>query len=46
MTEDLVTISQERPLVEAAEIMKLNGISCLPVTRKKELLGILTTNDL
>jgi CBS domain-containing protein len=46
MSRDLITISQERPLVEAAELMAQHRINCPPVTRKKELVGILTTNDL
>jgi len=46
MTKDLITISQEAPLEEAKQLMKLNKINCLPVVRNKELLGILTTSDL
>ena len=46
MTKDLITISQEAPLDEAIELMKIHKINCLPVIRKKELLGILTSNDL
>lgn len=46
MTKDLITISQEAPLDEAIELMKIYKINCLPVVRKKELLGILTSNDL
>lgn len=46
MTTNLITISQEKPLEEAAQLMRDNRIHCLPVTRKRELLGILTTNDL
>jgi CBS domain-containing protein len=46
MTKDLITISQEAPLDEAIELMKIHKINCLPVVRKKELLGILTSNDL
>lgn len=46
MTKNLITISQEAPLEEAVKLMKSNNINCLPVVRKKELLGILTTSDL
>jgi CBS domain-containing protein/gamma-glutamyl:cysteine ligase YbdK (ATP-grasp superfamily) len=46
MTKDLITISQEAPLEEAIALMEANKINCLPVVRNKELLGILTTNDL
>ena len=46
MTKDLITISQEAPLEDAIALMKKHKINCLPVVRNKELLGILTTNDL
>lgn len=46
MTKNVHTISQERPLSEAKTLMKTYNINCLPVTRKQELLGILTSNDL
>jgi CBS domain-containing protein len=46
MSTNIITTSQEKPLREAAALMKKHNINCLPVTRKKELLGILTSNDL
>ncbi len=46
MTKNLITISQEAPLEKAIALMKKHKINCLPVVRKKELLGILTTKDL
>lgn len=46
MTTDLITISQEAPLEQAKQLMALHNINCLPVVRHKELLGILTSNDL
>lgn len=46
MTKKLITISQEAPLEKAQLIMKTHKINCLPVVRNKELLGILTSNDL
>lgn len=46
MTKDLITISQEAPIDEAIKLMKIHKINCLPVVRNKELLGILTSNDL
>ncbi|MEM9679877.1 MAG: CBS domain-containing protein [Bacteroidota bacterium] len=46
MTKTPITISQEALLEDAKTIMKTNNINCLPVVRNKQLLGILTTNDL
>jgi CBS domain-containing protein/gamma-glutamyl:cysteine ligase YbdK (ATP-grasp superfamily) len=46
MSTNIITISQEKPLKTAVDLMKLHNINCLPVTRRKELLGILTSNDL
>ncbi|MBV7269113.1 CBS domain-containing protein [Winogradskyella luteola] len=46
MTKDLITISQESPLNKAKALMEKHSINCLPVVRNKELLGILTSNDL
>ncbi|MBC2843907.1 CBS domain-containing protein [Winogradskyella flava] len=46
MTRNLITISQEAPLEEAEELMRVHKINCLPVVRNKKLLGILTSNDL
>lgn len=46
MTKHLITISQEAPIDGAIKLMKIHKINCLPVVRNKELLGILTSNDL
>src|SRR5918996_423477 len=47
MISDPVTISPERPIHEALEIMHRHQISGLPVTREGgELVGILTNRDL
>ena len=46
MTKKLITTSQEAPLEEAKKLMKKHNINCLPVVRKKELLGILTSSDI
>ena len=46
MTRNLITISQEEPIEEAERLMRIHKINCLPVVRNKELLGILTSNDL
>jgi CBS domain-containing protein len=45
MTRNLITISQEAHLEDAKNLMKAHDINCLPVVRKKELLGILTSSD-
>lgn len=46
MTKDLITISQEATLKSAKHLMKAYDINCLPVVRRKELLGILTSTDI
>ena len=46
MTPDPVTIAADRPVREAAEIMRDRDISCLPVHENGELKGILTSGDL
>lgn len=46
MTKKVVTISQEASLEDAKNLMKSKKINCLPVVRKNELLGIITTKDL
>lgn len=45
MSTNLITITQEKPLKDAKALMKKHGIHCLPVTRRKQLLGILTSSD-
>lgn len=45
MTTDLITINQEAPLKKAKDLMQKHKINCLPVVRKKELLGIITSSD-
>ncbi len=42
----VITSSQDIPLVDAAEIMRRNNISCLLVTRGDMPVGILTERDL
>jgi acetoin utilization protein AcuB len=41
-----ITVSEEAPLEEAAQIMVSEGISCLPVMRDGELVGIITETDI
>jgi CBS domain-containing protein len=45
MTTNLITITQEAPLDKAKKLMQKHKINCLPVVRKKELLGIITSRD-
>lgn len=44
--EDLITISQEATLEEAALIMIENAIGCLPVIEENVVIGIITEVDL
>ena len=44
--KDLVTISSNKLLEEAASLMLAHDIGCLPVVDDGELVGILTQNDL
>ncbi len=46
MIKDVITISQDKSLNEAKEIMKLNNIHGIPVVKKGRLIGIITSNDL
>jgi CBS domain-containing protein/gamma-glutamyl:cysteine ligase YbdK (ATP-grasp superfamily) len=45
MVRDLVTIGSDTKTVEAIELMRENQISCLPVTRDGQLIGIVTDRD-
>ena len=46
MIVDPVTISPDRPIADALEVMRRYKISGVPVTRNKRLVGILTNRDL
>ncbi|MGI9417556.1 MAG: putative nucleotidyltransferase substrate binding domain-containing protein [Geminicoccaceae bacterium] len=46
MTPDPITIGADRPVKEAADIMREQDISCLPVISEGLLVGILTSGDL
>ena len=46
MKKELITISQEESLDKARELMANNGINSLPVVKGKQLIGIVTSNDL
>ncbi|MHB8878649.1 MAG: IMP dehydrogenase [Myxococcaceae bacterium] len=45
MVVDPVTIEPEAPLTRAVELMRLHGISGVPVVKGRKLVGILTTRD-
>jgi len=45
MVSEPVVIGPEAPLHVALDLMRKNGISGIPVTRGKKLLGILTSRD-
>ena len=46
MTRNVVTITQEATVRQAANMMRGRTIGCLPVTRGDRLVGIVTTSDL
>ncbi len=46
MTRDVITISEETPIEEAARIMADNKIGGLPVVRDSRVVGIITETDL
>ncbi len=46
MIKDVITISQDKSLNEAKEIMKINNIHGIPVVKKGKLIGIITSNDI
>ncbi len=46
MAKDVVTITEDAPLEEAARIMVDNAVSGLPVVRDKAVVGIITETDI
>jgi acetoin utilization protein AcuB len=46
MAKDVVTITEDAPLEEAARTMADNAVSGLPVVRGDELVGIITETDI
>ncbi len=46
MIKDVITISQDKRLSEAKEVMKRNNIHGIPVVKKGKLIGIITSNDM
>lgn len=46
MTQDPVTIEQNKSLIDAAKIFSKSQFHALPVTSEGELVGIITTTDI
>jgi acetoin utilization protein AcuB len=46
MTKDVITVSEDTPLEEAARVMADNKIGGLPVMRGEKVVGIITETDL
>jgi len=46
MKIELITITEEKSMNMAKDLMVANGINCLPVVLGKKLVGIITTKDL
>jgi acetoin utilization protein AcuB len=44
MLDSVICISEDTSILEAAKIMNQNKIGCLPVLKKKKLVGLLTEN--
>lgn len=45
MSPDVITISAQRPINEAVDILVSNGVNCLPVVDDGVLVGIITSTD-
>jgi acetoin utilization protein AcuB len=46
MTKDVITVTEDVPVEEAARLMADNKIGCLPVLRDDTLVGIITESDI
>ena len=46
MTREVITVTEDTPIEEAAQSMVENKIGGLPVLREKELVGIITETDI
>ena len=46
MTKDVITITEDTPLEEAARLMADGKVGCMPVMHDDELVGIITETDL
>ncbi|WP_460220372.1 CBS domain-containing protein [Psychroserpens sp. MEBiC05023] len=45
MKDEVITVTKEKSVDQAKQLMKLHNISCLPVVKGQKLVGILTSND-
>ena len=45
MQRDLITVDRSISTMDAIEIMRKHGISCLPVVQDGQLIGIVTEHD-
>ncbi len=46
MNREPITVHPDTPTVDAIRLMREKKLACLPVTRKKKLVGIITEHDL
>ena len=46
INSDVVTIEPTEPVRKAARLMRRRSLSCLPVTKGRKLVGVLTVSDL
>jgi len=46
MIKDVITVNEDTPIEEAARLMADKKISCLPVLRNNDVVGIITETDL
>ena len=46
MSQPVVTLDEDAPVADVAELMVRKGINRIPVMRDKELVGIITRHDL
>lgn len=46
MTKNVITVSEDTPIEEAAHLMVVNKIGGLPVMRGREVVGLITETDL
>lgn len=46
MIKDVITVNEDTPIEEAARLMADKKISCLPVLRNDDVVGIITETDL
>ena len=46
MSQPVITLEEDAPVAEVAELMVSKGINRIPVMRDKEIVGIITRHDL